>query len=184
MGGLDVVVSNVADDEVTQDAVLKHAEVVEQLLGRSRAVLPARFDRPLADEEELNTAVSAAARELERGLRRVRGCVELGLRVIAPSAEAVPKGRSGADYMHARLAEERRRQRLLDELDAPLARLSEATAPAGSSGGDAFVASYLVATRNVPAFRKAVDALEEAHPQLTIVCTGPWPPYSFGTGVE
>ena len=92
MGGLDVVVSNVADDEVTQDAVLKHAEVVEQLLGRSRAVLPARFDRPLADEEELNTAVSAAARELERGLRRVRGCVELGLRVIAPSAEAVPKG--------------------------------------------------------------------------------------------
>ena len=45
MGGLDVVVSNVADDEVTQDAVLKHAEVVEQLLGRSRAVLPARFDQ-------------------------------------------------------------------------------------------------------------------------------------------
>ena len=46
------------------------------------------------------------------------------------------------------------------------------------------MASYLVATRNVPAFRKAVDALEEAHPELTIVCTGPWPPYSFGTGVE
>src|SRR5207248_8431163 len=100
VGGLDVVVSNVADDEVTQDAVLKHAEVVEQLLGRSRAVLPARFDRPLADEEELNTAVSAAARELERGLRRVRGCVELGLRGVAPSAEAATKGPSRAENRH------------------------------------------------------------------------------------
>jgi Gas vesicle synthesis protein GvpL/GvpF len=169
------------DDEVTQDAVLKHAEVVEQLLGLSRAVLPARFDRPLADDAELNAAVSASARELERGLSRVRGCVELGLRIVAPLAEPVPKGDSGAEYMHARLAGERRRRRQLDELDAPLARLSEATAPTGSSGGDAFVTSYLVAAQNVPAFREAVDALQEAHPELTIVCTGPWAPFSFAT---
>ena len=184
VSGLEVVVSNVADDEITQDAVLKHAEVVEHLLDRSRAVLPARFDRPLAGKEELNAAVSAAAPDLERSLRRVRGCVELGLRVVAPSAEPVPKGGSGAEYMHARLAEERRRRRLLDELDAQLTRLSEATTPARSSGGGAFVTSYLVAAGNVPAFRKAVDALQEAHRELTIVCTGPWPPYSFGTGVE
>ena len=50
----------------------------------------------------------------------------------------------------------------------PLARLSEASAT-GSTSGDAFVSSYLVAAENVPAFRKAVGALEEAHPELTIV---------------
>ena len=183
MSGLELVVSHVADDEVTEEAVLRHAEVVEQLLGRSRAVLPARFGRPLAGEEELGAAVGASAPELERGLRRVRGCVELGLRVVAAPANPVPKGESGTEYMQARLTEERRRRRLLDELDAPLARLSEATAT-GSTSGDAFVSSYLVAAENVPAFRKAVGALEEAHPELTIVCTGPWPPYSFGTGIE
>ena len=184
VSGLELVVSHVAGDEVTEEAVLRHAEVVEQLLGRSRAVLPARFGRPLAGEEELSAAVGASAPELERGLRRVRGCVELGLRVVAAPANPVPKGESGTEYMQARLAEERRRRRLLDELDAPLARLSEATAPAGSSGGGAFVTSYLVAAENVPAFRKAVDALQEAHRELTIVCTGPWPPYSFGTRAE
>src|SRR5205823_1224278 len=120
VSGLELVVSHVAGDEVTEEAVLRHAEVVEQLLGRSRAVLPARFGRPLAGEEELSAAVGASAPELERGLNRVRGCVELGLRVVAAPISPAPKGESGTEYMQARPAEEWRRRRLLDELDASL----------------------------------------------------------------
>ena len=132
VGGLELVVSDVARDEVTQEAVLRHAEVVEQLAARSRAVLPAQFSRPFAGDAELASAVSAKAPELEEGLSRVRGCVELGLRIVAPPPKT-PEAKSGADYLRARLAEEQRRKQLVEELHEPLARISQ-----GTAGGDAF----------------------------------------------
>jgi hypothetical protein len=36
-----------------------------------------------------------------------------------------------------------------------------------------------VQTDTVPAFRDEIERLQRGHPELTIVCTGPWPPYSF-----
>jgi hypothetical protein len=44
-------------------------------------------------------------------------------------------------------------------------------------------AAYLVARADVAAFREAVARLEHA-PGVTVVCTGPWPPYSFATEAE
>jgi len=31
----------------------------------------------------------------------------------------------------------------------------------------------------VDAFAAAVARLQDEHPELSILCTGPWPPYSF-----
>ncbi len=87
---LELVVSEVPRDDVTQEAVLRHAEVVEALMSRSRAVLPAQFSRPFAGDEELASAVTAKAPELGQRLHRVRGCVELGLRVVAPGGRERP----------------------------------------------------------------------------------------------
>ena len=42
-------------------------------------------------------------------------------------------------------------------------------------------AAYLVPEDGVAAFRDLVERLQKAHPELGIVCTGPWPPYSFAT---
>jgi hypothetical protein len=180
--GLDAVVSRGAGDlrEVTHDQVLTHAGVVEELMTRSRAVLPAQFGRAFTSEEELSEAVRAKAPALERGLARVHGCVELGLRVLQreprrdPSAEV-----SGREYMQARLAEAAERDRLSDELDRPLAGLSRASARFGGAAGDLLHAAYLVPEENVDAFHKHVSNLEAAYPELTMVCTGPWPPYTF-----
>jgi hypothetical protein len=158
VGRLELVVSDDPGGEVTQDAVLRHAEVVEGLMNRSRAVLPAQFGRPFDDEGELAAAIRTKAPELERGLERVRGCVEFGLRVAGEG----PSATSGTEYMHARLAQ----QRIVE----PLERLSRASASN----------AYLVPTENVPAFREAVTHLQNEHPELSVVCTGPWPPYSFG----
>jgi FAD/FMN-containing dehydrogenase len=156
--GLELVVSDGADTELTQAAVLKHAEVVEGLMSRSVAVLPAQFGRPFDDEDELEAAVRTKARDLVRGLERVRGCVEFGLRVAGEK----PSASSGTEYMRARLAQQRAVE--------PLERLSRAVSPN----------AYLVPTENVDAFQDAVRRLQAEHPELTIACTGPWPPYSFG----
>ena len=179
VGPLELVVSDVGDGEVTQDAVLRHAEVVEELMSRSSAVLPAQFGRPFAAEEELTEVVSARAPELAERLSEVRGCVELGVRAMASPASSGPQPGSGAEYMRARLTDDQRRRELLEELGRPLDRLSQAVAR-GTSTGSVFESAYLVRAEHVAAFREAVEQLEASHPELAIACTGPWPPYSFG----
>lgn len=185
VGELELVVSRVEGPpsaEVSREAVLRHAQVVEELMSRSRAVLPAQFGRAFGDEDELTAAVQTQAPELERGLSRVDGCVEFGLRVAGPAESATePSARSGAEYMRARLDEAKRRDRLVEELHEPLARLSRA---AVLSRGGLVEAAYLVPSADVGRFREAVLRLESAHPDLTVVCTGPWPPYSFAAGKD
>ena len=40
-------------------------------------------------------------------------------------------------------------------------------------------ASYLIDRAALARFRGAVERLQSAHPGIAILCTGPWPPYSF-----
>ena len=176
---LELVVSEVPRDEVTQEAVLRHAEVVEALMSRSRAVLPAQFSRPFAGDDELVSAVTAKASDLEQRLQRVRGCVELGLRVMAPVPDSGPEAESGAEYLRARLEEERRRSQLVAEVDEPLARLAQETA-GGAAGSKVFERAYLVRDEDASTFLDTVRELQATHPELSLACTGPWPPYSFG----
>ena len=158
VNGLELVVSDFDGADVTQEAVLKHAEVVDELTKRCDAVLPAQFGPAFGDEDDLASAIRAKAPELERGLELVRGCVELGVRVVGEDVNAT----TGTEYMRARLAQQRAVE--------PLERLSRASS----------ANAYLVSSENVDAFRDAVRRLQDEHPELTIVCTGPWPPYSFG----
>ena len=159
VNGFELIVSRVGDRAaVSQEAVLRHADVVEALMGRGGAVLPAQFGAAFADEAELVGAVTERSSELERGLARVRGCVEFGLRVAGES----PSSASGTEYMHARLGQQRAVE--------PLERLSRAVS----------ANAYLVPVEKIDEFQEAVGRLQAEHPELTIVCTGPWPPYSFG----
>jgi Gas vesicle synthesis protein GvpL/GvpF len=186
--GLELVVSRSALEarDVTQEAVLSHAHVVEELLARSGAVLPARFGSAFSDEQELADAVRTKAPALARGLNLVRGCVEFGLRVLGRDggAESAPAGLSGSDYMRTRLAEEKSRRRLAEELHEPLARLSRESTRFGGASSDLLQSAYLVPRQDVSAFGEHVRRLEVAHPDLTIVCTGPWPPYTFAANGE
>ena len=189
IGELELVVSvarTPASAEVSREAVLRHAEVVEELASRSRAVLPAQFGRSFADDEELASAVRTQADELARGLSRVRGCVEFGLRAFRSEevAGGAEDATSGAEYMRTRLAQVRRQDRLVAELHEPLARLARATVLTRGPASGEIKAAYLVPEDDVSAFREAVARLETNSPELTVVCTGPWPPYSFAAGRE
>jgi hypothetical protein len=182
IAGLDLVVSRTGPElpEMTNEAVLAHASVVEELMARTRAILPARFGRAFASEEDLTAAVQTKAPALEHGLTRVRGCVEFGLRVLGHEPPRQGSARlSGAEYMRARLDEEAERHRLAEELHRPLALLSRAEARFGGASGDLLHAAYLVPEKQTFAFRDRIAGLERLHPELTMVCTGPWPPYSF-----
>jgi hypothetical protein len=181
--GLDLVLSEHDGGEVdaSEEAVLAHARVVEALVARSAALLPARFGRGFRDPDALREAIEGRAASLREALAQVRGCVEVGVRVLRPEPAPPPAAESGRAYMEARLAhtEEAR------ELHEPLAALARAaTRTVGATPRLLLSGAYLVEPGELDAFRSRVSELEAAHPELTFVTTGPWPPYSFAPGGE
>lgn len=155
-----------------------HEAVVERLMTRA-AVLPLRFGTVLGDEQTLRAILTERRAQLAEGLERVRGRVELSVRVIG-APEPPPRAESGREYLIARRAAHHRAERVAGEIHQPLAALAHdarlrvpATPPA------ILAAAYLVDHRQVDAFKARVEALAAARDDLSIVGTGPWPPYSF-----
>src|SRR5918912_3990495 len=109
---LDAVVSRHEAPIAPQEAaIVAHAAVVEALAGSNDAVLPARFGGGYRDSDSLRRELGERATELAAALGRVRGCVELGVRVLAPARQAEPTA-SGTDYMSARLEHRREVERV------------------------------------------------------------------------
>src|SRR5215210_2729133 len=80
--GVAAIVSDLeARVEPSETALWEHEDVVESLMG-SGAVLPMRFGSTLADDDAVGRMLGERAGELAAGLARVRGAVELGLRVV------------------------------------------------------------------------------------------------------
>jgi hypothetical protein len=176
--GLAALVSEHDAVEASDEAVLAHARVVEAVAASNDAVLPARFGGLHQDVQALRQAVSART-ELADALERVRGCVELGLRVFGDPTPTGPAA-SGAAYMRGRLEQRRLLQGLAHELHEPLAHLCrDSTVVVGATPRLLLTAAYLVERGQVEAFRAALETLETRHSDLGVVCTGPWPPYSF-----
>jgi Gas vesicle synthesis protein GvpL/GvpF len=163
-----------------EEAVLAHARVVEHVVACSDAVLPVRFGRAFADDRALEEAVSRQLGALKAALTRVRGCVELGVRVVGRERSPSLPAESGRAYMEARLVDREATAKLARELHEPLERLARSSTSTVSATPRLMLsAAYLVAPDDVEAFRTRVGELEAAHRDLEIVCTGPWPPYSF-----
>jgi hypothetical protein len=193
----------------TEDNVWRHEAIVEALMA-DRAVLPVRFGTVLADEAAVQATLAVHYADFVASLDRVRGRVELSLRVLSsPEVFQVPQSSpkfpsisqrnsgelreisedSGRAYLMARLEEERQRQAwrqraeaLAEELHAPLAQLAvESTRQALITPRLLLTAAYLVERDQVAAFRREVETLNATYPTLRFLCTGPWPAYSFVT---
>jgi hypothetical protein len=155
---------------------MAHERVVETLM-RQRAVLPTRFGTTLPDEDALANVLRRRARSFREGLDRVRGCVEIGVRVRweaagEPAAE-------GSDYLAGRRGELREARRAVAVVHRPLARLARASSWSTPAAGGLLAAAYLVPADDVRRFAAEAQGVQDADPALDVSCTGPWPPYSF-----
>jgi hypothetical protein len=191
--GIVAVVSPLTTAEVplTEDNLWQHEAIVEVLMA-DRAVLPVRFGTVLSNKAAVQNVLAAHYADFVASLDRVRGRVELGLRVLWNSEIQNPKSKiqnpnSGRAYLMARLEEERQarawRQRaeaLAEELHASLAQLAaESTQQVLVTPRLLLTAAYLVERDRVTVFQREVEALSTAYPALRFLCTGPWPPYNF-----
>ena len=190
------VVSDFPHREIapTRDSLWKHEEIVETLMA-VRTILPVRFGALLAEETALQQALLAHYDELVADLDRVRGCVELGLRVLWQDEEALSiaerkqelTASDGRSYMFARLQQEResqaqyrRAEELALRIHIPLDALAKESSHALLVTPRLLLnAVYLVKEEAIAPFQQEVKSLQVAHPALSLLCTGPWPPYSF-----
>jgi hypothetical protein len=162
------------EQEVTAESLWRREEMLEALMGE-RDLLPVRYGTLVADEHAAAEAVAERGAELAAGLDRVRGAVELALRVRSreAAAPAAAPAASGREYLRAKAAGAETATRLHE----PLAALARESVTRG--GSDLLRAAYLVDRDAVEPFVALVRRLQDAHPDLALLCTGPWPPYSF-----
>ncbi len=172
-----------APDEPAREALWAHERVVESLMAE-RTVLPMRFGTRLPSADHLREALGGRRDALLEALDRVRGRVELAVRAMQPAAcagAAPPPAASGSEYLRARLAGARRLKALHESLasHAAAARCWPQGAPGEPRRG-----SYLVDQPAVTDFRSVVESLQREHPEAALLCTGPWPVYSFVEAVS
>jgi hypothetical protein len=157
--GLGALCAPAAPEPADADALWRREETVERLMA-DRTLLPVRFGTRLTDEAEAAAVLGERRDEFAAALRHVRGAAELAVRVQ-------PSGRPGAlDAEHA--------------IHGPLRALSRDAAIL--PGDDLFRAAYLVDRGITGSFVRTVRRLQDRHPALAVLCTGPWPPYSFANG--
>lgn len=156
--------------------------VVESVM-EGGAVLPVRFGTTLATSDEVTAMLARSHDAFRDKLDHVRGAVELSVRGIWPDASVPrtpPVAVTGTDYMYDRLAPQRRAQQLAARLHDELAARARASRQRVLALPSVPVsAAFLVDRGSADAFVSAVTRLDAQLEDAELVCTGPWPAYSF-----
>jgi len=185
----------------TRENVLEHSRVNGLVLARTTP-LPFRFGT-LVDERRLQEHLERNEAALLAALGRVRGCVEMGAKVIwdaaaqsegggesedeGPASPASPRGAGTAFLLAKRRALEGaealkgRAEELAALLAARLEGLArESSVEVNPAGSLVVRAAHLVARGREAEYRERLRALGREREDLRLMLSGPWPPYSFG----
>ncbi|MFL5909789.1 MAG: GvpL/GvpF family gas vesicle protein [Gaiellaceae bacterium] len=161
--GLAAVCAPHVERDASPRTMWHHEAVVEALM-EDRDILPVRYGTRLADESAVARVLDERREDLVEALERVRDAVELSVRVRDRSVDASdPLATVRGHEVHDRLS-----------------RLARASARRrGSVPREVVRGAYLVERDSVAPFVEEVARLDEAHDELSLLCTGPWPPYTF-----
>jgi len=179
-GGLAAICAPAEPQEVSAETLWRHEEVVEALM-RDRDLLPVRYGTMLEDDAAVALALDARGAELGIALDRVRGAVEVSVRAVTAGVEDdLGVATTGVGYLRAKARASMAREGVARSLHEPLAALARAAVQRPPGPPDELLrAAYLVDCEAIGAFTRLVAGLDERHHSLRLLCTGPWPPYSF-----
>ncbi|KAB2939862.1 MAG: GvpL/GvpF family gas vesicle protein [Hyphomicrobium sp.] len=205
---IGAVVSPSAGSHVTATAekLWQHEQVVESLMS-ARTVLPMRFGTLLASFDEVEDMLRRGYPMFVEDIARVRDHVEVGIRFMvlreprstqisfaSSSASRLPPSHGlaqsatapGTAYLRAKsIKEHERGDRRRPELEPVrktyriLAEYAAASKLDDDVEAPTVSAAFLVNRDGLPSFRQLVARLADERPELALLCTGPWPAYSF-----
>jgi hypothetical protein len=175
---------------VTPDLARTHDAVVREAM-RVETPLPARFGQTFPDETALRRSMEERRQGISTALERVRGAAEMTVRLLLASPPLVPGARTEARTGREYLAWLRDRQRaaevareraevLQKRVSTTVGEIIRAEVRAGvSASGESATISHLVACGDIARYRHQVRELAEREPELRMMVSGPWAPYSF-----
>ena len=189
-GPVAAIVSESARGRSPSPANLRrHDRVMRALAGRLPALLPVRFGTSMA-EDELTFVLAARRAVFVRALAHVRNRVQMTVRVPGARSLVPASSSSAAPAVHARAATGRE-YLLTRARQAAAARAVPGFEPIRESvrrwvrderverRGTVASVYHLIPRTSADAYRRAVShACQDAG--LTVIVSGPWPPYAFG----
>jgi hypothetical protein len=195
--GFALLVSKLDNETVpvSRENALTHAAVVRSVLDRATP-LPVRFGT-LVTEQQLRSYVTTHREALEANLAKVRGCVEMSVKIIWDSGdnsgdETDPEPESSKIGTGAAFLKQKHREILGGELRATRAReVAEwLRAEVGAHVREeqitlcpteklVLAAAHLVERGAVQHYRDRLAEARKQRPELHFLASGPWPPYSF-----
>lgn len=178
-------------------AIRRYDEVQRALMASYASVLPARFGTCAATLDDLTLSVRDRRAHIRRNLRLVRRRVQMTIRVFGSdstpnrfeigSEPVQSRLRTGSEYGDEATQGTQYLHRRMGEMQIPgAARLRPAVAKwvraerseRRADGRLAGTIYHLIPQSAVPAYRRALaKAARDAG--VTIVVSGPWPPYAF-----
>jgi hypothetical protein len=186
---LAAIVSVVAAPPAPDEQVVMAHEVVVEALMQERTLLPVRFATCLPDEAAVRALLDSRAASFRANLTRLAGCVELSVRGLLRAPPEVPPVDTsnlspGRAYIAQRRAEAQAQASIRTAAEAVHQQLTPLAQAAilGPSRGPLLPlnAAYLLPRTDIALFQAAVQRIS-ADNALRLLCTGPWPPYSFVT---
>ncbi|MGN6797813.1 MAG: GvpL/GvpF family gas vesicle protein [Gaiellaceae bacterium] len=192
--GEDVLAQHLNDREWLERAVTEHESVVRRVLTVA-TVVPLRFGSLHRDVLAVESFRAVHADEFRQALARVRGRVELGVKVwtATPTAEKGNQAASGREYLEQRRRAREETARARATVDERLRAIHARLLASATEGvlnrpqpreltGDrremAMNAAYLVPADDASLLAE-VERLRAEHPDLSFEVTGPWAPYNF-----
>jgi hypothetical protein len=182
----DALIAVVSDQEAAAlrsdvETLWEYQRIVERI-AEVCAIVPARFGSVMDGDGAVVEMLRSKREHLVTVLEHTRGAVELSVRATWEQAPE-PEQQTGIGYMRARLQLRGRAREVAGEL-MPLAKLSRTSRcklPAGPE--QPMRCAYLVDRELVEDFTASLRRLDQQLRDVELVCTGPWPPYSFAEAV-
>jgi len=190
--------------EMTEELLLIHERVVESLMS-SHTVLPMRYGTVVLNESEILEIIKARSESIEALFQKVRGKVELGVKVLWNPEPIKARGQlpschlailpftqqssiqEGQRYLMEKLYEELVQRKVKSHGEKFISHILEKLSSLSFDKVSVkfpterllLAASFLVKKGNVAAFELLVQQLITEYQQLSFLFTGPWPPYNF-----
>ena len=192
-GGLAAWVSDVPDRTIAPSVsrARAHDDVVRDAMARATPV-PARFGQVLAGDPEAVALLGERRESLLESLERVRGCVEMTVRILLTGQTAVPglaPRESGSAYLRWVRDRQQVRQAVSDQAEFLRTGVARAVEEAGvvrgiiwaavAPGTRSLEAAHLVPRTLIARHREVVRTTVERDHRMHVMVSGPWAPYTF-----
>jgi hypothetical protein len=184
LGDVDAVIERGGPPVFTTDSVRHQHDIVARLASRHSVILPARFGST-SDEASLRSIVSSRRPEILDAFERVRGCVQMTIRLFgcrgAADDEPRPGARTGTEFLQRARARSRSAPREVEIVRREMPAHVRAERLAVGEREGVMTVFHLVPHPELDAYRRQASGLQSklARDGIAVMVTGPWPVFAF-----